>query len=101
VVRRPALERSRGSPEGYRGWLLDGSLRLFGPWAPLCLGPRPCGVCLVVCGFVHLLLLFSEKGAFPCYKGTLMAVPDKRVRRPELGAAAAGVARGTTSQDSQ
>jgi hypothetical protein len=34
----PPLERDRGSPEGCRGWLLDGLLRFFGPWALLCSG---------------------------------------------------------------
>jgi hypothetical protein len=33
--RRQALERDRSSPEGCRGWLLDGPLRLSGPWALL------------------------------------------------------------------
>jgi hypothetical protein len=41
VVRRLALERGGGTPEGYRGWLLGGPLRRFGPWACLCPGPRP------------------------------------------------------------
>jgi hypothetical protein len=31
MVRRP--ERDGSSPEGCRGWLLDGPLRLSGPWA--------------------------------------------------------------------
>jgi hypothetical protein len=35
VVRRLALERDGSSPEGCRGWLLDGSLRFFGSWALL------------------------------------------------------------------
>jgi hypothetical protein len=29
VVRRLALERGGGSPEGCRGWLLDGPLMVF------------------------------------------------------------------------
>jgi hypothetical protein len=44
VVRRLALERDGGSPEGCRGRLFDGPLRLFGPWAFLCLAPRSCKV---------------------------------------------------------
>jgi hypothetical protein len=31
------LERDGGSPEGYRIWRFDGSLRLFGPWASFAL----------------------------------------------------------------
>jgi hypothetical protein len=58
VVRRLALERGGDSPEGYCDRLLDGPLRLFGPWALLCLGPRPCTVCCVVCGFVCLLFYY-------------------------------------------
>jgi hypothetical protein len=38
VVRRLALERDVGSPEGCHGWLFDGPLRLFGPWTSLCPG---------------------------------------------------------------
>jgi hypothetical protein len=41
VVRRLALERGGGLPEGYRGQLLDGLLQRFGLWALLCLGSRP------------------------------------------------------------
>jgi hypothetical protein len=44
VVPCLALERHRSSPEGYRGWLLDGPLRLFGSWALLRTGPRFRGV---------------------------------------------------------
>jgi hypothetical protein len=44
VVRRLALERDGGLPERCRGWLFDGSLRLFGSWAFLFLGPRLCEV---------------------------------------------------------
>jgi hypothetical protein len=41
--------------------------RVFGPWAFLCLGPRPCGVGFVTCGFECSLLLFLERGGFPRY----------------------------------
>jgi hypothetical protein len=44
VVRRLVLERGRSSPEGCRGWLLDGSMRLSGPWALLRTGLRLRGV---------------------------------------------------------
>jgi hypothetical protein len=50
VVWRLALERGGGLNAGHRDWLLDGSLRLFGPWALPCLGPQPHLVCFVVCG---------------------------------------------------
>jgi hypothetical protein len=59
-----ALERDGSLPEGCRDWLLDGLLRLFGPWALLHPGPRLHGVWFVVCGFVRILLFF-EKGGFP------------------------------------
>jgi hypothetical protein len=35
MARRLALERGGNSLEGYRGWLLEGPLLLFGPWALL------------------------------------------------------------------
>jgi hypothetical protein len=43
MVRCLLLKRDEGSPEGSQGWQFDGPLRLFGPWAFLCLGLRPCG----------------------------------------------------------
>jgi hypothetical protein len=39
VVRRLALERGGSSPEGRRGWTLDGPLRLFGSCALVCTRP--------------------------------------------------------------
>jgi hypothetical protein len=39
VMQRLALERDGSLPEGCRGWLLDGLLRLFGLWALLHPGP--------------------------------------------------------------
>jgi hypothetical protein len=38
VLRHLALERDGSPLEGCWGWLLDGPLRLFGPWASLRIG---------------------------------------------------------------
>jgi hypothetical protein len=57
MARRLVLERGGDSPEGYCGRPFGGPLQLLGSWALLCFGPRPCGACFVVCGFVRLLLI--------------------------------------------
>jgi hypothetical protein len=64
VARRPVLERDGDSLEGYHGRPFGGPLRLFGPWALLCSGPRPRGACFVIRGFVCLHFIIFRKGCF-------------------------------------
>jgi hypothetical protein len=65
VARRLVLERDGDSPEGYRGLPFGGPLRLLGPWALRCFGPRPRETCFT--GLFVCLLLFFERGVFPGY----------------------------------
>jgi hypothetical protein len=75
MARRPAIEQGGGSPEGYRGWLLDGPLRLFWVVGSLCPGPRPRGA--FICGFVCLLFIILEMGDFPPLLGEPYGRPRK------------------------
>jgi hypothetical protein len=65
VTRRLALVRGGDLPKGYRGRPFGGPLRLFGPWALPCFGPRSRRVWFV--GLFVYLLLFFERGVFPRY----------------------------------
>jgi hypothetical protein len=66
VMRCLPLERDRGSPEGRRGRFV-GPLRLFGPWAFLCLGLRPCGAWFVVAGLIVYYYYLKWDDFFRCY----------------------------------
>jgi hypothetical protein len=66
-VAAPAPRTRWRSTRGAPGPAVCGAAEGFWPWAFLCLGPRPCGVGFVTCGFDCLLLLFLERGGFPRY----------------------------------
>jgi hypothetical protein len=71
VVRRLALERDGSSPEGYRGWLLGGPLRLFGPWALLRPGPRLRRMRFTVLWFCTHFIIFRKRGFSLAIRGPL------------------------------
>jgi hypothetical protein len=67
VVRCLPLERDGGSLKGRQGRLFVGPLRLFGPWAFLCLGLRPCGAWFVVAGLIVYYYYYLKWGDIPRY----------------------------------
>jgi hypothetical protein len=76
MARRPALEQGGGSPEGYRGWLLDGPLRLFWVVGSLCPGPRPRGAFIRGLWICLFAFYYFRKGRFfPIIRGTLWPSP--------------------------
>jgi hypothetical protein len=65
AAQRWALKRDGDSPEGYCDRPFGGPLRLLGPWALLCFGPRPREAFFVVCGLFVLPLTIFREGCFP------------------------------------
>jgi hypothetical protein len=77
TARRLALERGGGSPKGYRGWLLDGSIRLLrrGPFSSLGRDHAECVLRLAGLFVCFYYFYFLKKGCFPLLLGDPYGCP--------------------------